>query len=121
MARRVLAAGREGGRRNGASVAAVRGALLLGPTKAGRGAFVGALEFPESNHGCRASALHLCPLEVIALAVVASLGAQLFDTSRIGHQSPRLRASSLRSRAIWSGSVRLRNSARLSLSRISCR
>jgi hypothetical protein len=46
----------------------------LGATEAGLGALVGALEFPEPSHGCRTQAIRLCPVQVIALAVIASLG-----------------------------------------------
>lgn len=47
----------------------------------------------------------------------ASVSRDGADPRRGGHHSPRLRASRLRSRAICLGSVRLRNSPRLSSSR----
>src|SRR5436190_19745881 len=89
---------RERGTTELSSVAVERLALLLGPTKAGLGAVVRALEFSEPSRRRRARAVHLRPVQVIALAVVAGLGPQVLDRCRIGHYSPRLRASWLRSR-----------------------
>jgi hypothetical protein len=47
--------------------------FLLRSTEARVGTFVHSLELPQSSCACRAQAVHLCPVEVIALAGVASL------------------------------------------------
>jgi hypothetical protein len=51
--------------------------LFLRSPEAGLGTMTNAFEFPESSYGCRTQAVHLCPVEVIALARVASLRSQL--------------------------------------------
>ena len=71
---------------------------------------MGAFELPEPSHCGRTLAVHLRAVQVISLAVVASLGPQILDPRRASHHNPRVCALRLRSRAIWLGSVRLRNS-----------
>jgi hypothetical protein len=55
----------------------MRRVLFLRSTEAGLGTMVNSLEFPESGYGRGAQAVHPCPIEVIALARVASLRSQL--------------------------------------------
>jgi hypothetical protein len=95
----------------------MRHARLLGSTKPGLGALMGPFELPEPTDRGETLGVHLRAVLVTSLAVVARLGPQLLDPRRTGRYNPRVRALRLRSRAIWSGSVRLRNSPMLSSSR----
>jgi hypothetical protein len=59
--------------------------LFLRSLEAGIGTMANPFGFPESIYGRGAQAVHLCPVEVIALAVialarVASLRSQLLDS-----------------------------------------
>ena len=95
---------------------------LLGSAKARLGTSVGPLEFSEPLHRRGQRAVQaFAPVEVIAVALVASLGQQIFDPRRVVDHSPCFRASRSRSRAICPGSIRLRNSPMFSSSRIACR
>lgn len=62
-----------------------RGVVFLGTLEASLSTLVDPLEFPESRHGCGAHAVHLCPVEVIALSSVSSLRTQLFDLAWGAH------------------------------------
>ena len=88
-------------------------ALVFGRVQTGLGAGLGALVIPEVRRACRTPGIGLRPVELKALAAAASLGPQVLAPCPTGHQRPRFRASSLRSRAICSGSVRLRSSPML--------
>ena len=81
----------------------------------------GPLEFSQPSQRRGAQAIHLGPVQVIALAAIASFDPQIFDTRRPGRHSPRLRASCTRSRASCSGSVRRRKSPMFSRSRTAWR
>ena len=63
--------------RCGRSVSPVRLVLFLRSTETCLGTFVHALELPQSSDARGAQAVHLCPVEVIPLARVAGLRAQL--------------------------------------------
>jgi hypothetical protein len=87
--------GRGCGRR---SAAVVRCALLLGSTNACLGALDGPLELPETRQRRGPRAVHLRPVQGVAVALVASLRQEVLDRRRIDHHSPRLRASSVPNR-----------------------
>jgi len=57
----------------------MRRVLLLRSPEARFGTMENPFKFPESSYGRGAQAVHLCPVEVIALAGVASLRLQLLD------------------------------------------
>lgn len=59
------------------SVASARHVLLLGSAQARLGTLMGALELPEPTHAGRTLTVHLRSVQVIALAVVASLSPQI--------------------------------------------
>src|SRR5579871_1905919 len=56
-------------------------------------------ELPEPSHRGGALGVHLRAVEVISLAVVASLGPEILDLRRAGHQNSRVSALRLGSRA----------------------
>ena len=95
------------------SVTVLRGVLLLGSAEPRLGASVGPLQLPESGHGGEARTVHLCSVQVIALAVVESLGSEVLDPRQTAHDSyrPALRADGstaleLGPRCLGSGSLR---------------
>ena len=54
--------------------------LFLRSPEAGVGTMANPFKLPESSYGRGAQAVHLCSVEVIALARVASLRSQLLDS-----------------------------------------
>src|SRR5450755_695281 len=81
----------------------------------------GLLERGETSRAGRPLAVGLGPVERISLAVIARVRPQNLDLPRAGRHTPRLRASSLRARAISTGSVRRRSSATRSSCSTFCR
>jgi hypothetical protein len=66
----------------------VQRVFLLGTTELGLGAWVGALKFPEPSDSCRTQAVHLCPVHVMALAVIASRDPQVTVRRRNRRSQP---------------------------------
>ena len=62
------------------SVSAMRRVLFLRSPETGVGTMPNSFKFPESSYGRGAQAVHLCPVEVTALARVASFSSQLLDS-----------------------------------------
>jgi len=62
------------------SASAIRRVLLLRSTQTRVGALVHPFEFPESSYRGGTQAVHLRPVEVIALACVVGLGPQLLES-----------------------------------------
>jgi hypothetical protein len=58
----------------------MRPVLFLRSREAGFGTMANPFKFPESSYGRGAQAVQLRPVEVIALARVASLRSQLLDS-----------------------------------------